>query len=149
MEPYTTCFQEAAALRQDQDQNVAPGPEPEEPAFSHASVPLAKQFIAAGELRKARLMLEQLVEQAPDADALVTLASLEIDNPKRQPDALEHLKRAIAMTPQHTEGWLLLANYWGLKGQADKQQRCLEKILSYDKNNRDARDAVELLVTRK
>lgn len=141
---------EARALRQDQDQNVASGRGSEEtPDFSHASVPLAKQLIAAGELRKARLMLEQLVEQAPDAEALVTLATLEIDNPKRQPDALDHLKRALELTPQHTEAWLHLANYWGLKGQADKQRRCLEKILSYDKANRDARDAIELLVTRK
>ena len=137
-------------MRQDQDQNVAPGREPEaSPDFSHANVPLAKQLITAGELRKARLMLEQLVEQAPDAEALLTLATLEIDNPKRQVDALDHLKRALELAPQHTEAWLLLANYWGLKGQADKQRRCLEKILSYDKANRDARDAVELLVTRK
>ncbi|OYV97936.1 MAG: hypothetical protein B7Z68_02220 [Acidobacteria bacterium 21-70-11] len=137
-------------MRQDQDQNVAPGREPEaSPDFSHASVPLAKQLIAAGELRKARLMLEQIVEKAPEADALVTLATLEIDNPKRQSDALDHLKRALELTPQHTEAWLLLANYWGLKGQADKQKRCLEKILSYDKANSDARDAIELLVTRK
>ncbi len=137
-------------MRQDQDQNVAPGREPEEAHdFSHASVSLAKQLIAAGELRKARLMLEQIVEKAPEADALVTLAALEIDNPKRQADALDHLKRALELVPQHTEAWLLLANYWGLKGQADKQRRCLEKILSYDKANRDARDAVEWLATRK
>lgn len=137
-------------MRQDQDQNVASGREAEEsPDFSHASVPLAKHLIAAGELRKARLMLEQIVEKTPEADALVTLATLEIDNPKRQADALDHLKRALEFTPQHTEAWLLLANYWGLKGQSDKQKRCLEKILSYDKANRDARDAVELLVTRK
>ena len=137
-------------MTRDQDQTVASGRDAEESGdFSHASVPLAKQFIAAGELRKARLMLEQLVDQAPDAEGLVTLATLEIDNPKRQPDALDHLKRALELTPQHTEAWLLLANYWGLKGQADKQKRCLEKILSYDKNNRDARDAIELLVTRK
>ncbi len=137
-------------MRQDQDQNVASGREAEEsPDFSHASVPLAKQFIAAGELRKARLMLEQIVEKAPEADALVTLATLEVDNPKRQADALDHLKHALELAPQHTEAWLLLANYWGLKGQSDKQKRCLEKILSYDKANRDARDAVELLVTRK
>ena len=134
----------------DQDQNVASEAKPEETSdFAHASVPLARQLIAAGELRKARLMLEQLVDQAPDADALVTLATLEIDNPRRQPDALEHIKRALALAPQHTEGWLLLANYWGLRGQIDKQKRCLEKILSYEKANRDVRDALELLVTRK
>ena len=134
----------------DQDQNVASGREPEAALdFAHASVPLARQFIAAGELRKARLMLEQLVEQAPEAEAFIVLASLEIDNPRRQPDALEHVKRGLELAPQNTEGWLLLANYWGLRGQTDKQRRCLEKILTYDKNNRDVRDAVELLVTKK
>ncbi len=117
--------------------------------FTEASVQQAKRLIDLGDLRKARLMLEQLVDTAPDAEALVTLASLEIDNPKRQPSALEHLKRALAIAPQHTQGWLLLANYWGLRGQTDKQKRCLEKILAYDKANRDVRDALELIVTKR
>ncbi len=117
--------------------------------FSRGSVGAAKQLIGAGELRKARLMLEQLVETAPDADILVTLASLEVDNPKRAADALEHLKRALEIAPQHTEGWLLLANYWGLRGMPEKQKRCLEKILTYDKANRDVRDALELILMKK
>ena len=117
--------------------------------FSQANLPLAKHLIDIGDLRKARLMLEQLVETAPDAETLVTLASLEIDNPKRQPDALEHIKRALEISPQLTQGWLMLANYWGLRGQTDKQRRCLEKILTYDKNNRDVRDALELIVVKK
>ena len=136
-------------MQPDQDGNFAGQSATAQEPFANASVPLAKQFIAAGELRKARLMLEQLVERSPDADALVTLATLEIDNPRRQSDALEHLKRALALAPQHTEGWLLLANYWGLRGQTDKQKRCLEKILSYEKANRDVRDALELLVTKR
>ncbi len=117
--------------------------------FSQASLPLAKHLIDIGDLRKARLMLEQLVEMAPDAETLVTLASLEVDNPKRQQDALEHIKRALEMAPQLTQGWLMLANYWSLRGQPDKQKRCLEKILAYDPRNRDARDAIELIVVKK
>ena len=117
--------------------------------FVDANLPLAKHLIDIGDLRKARLMLEQLAETAPDADTLLTLASLEIDNPRRQPSALEHIKRALEIAPQTTQGWMMLANYWGLKGHPDKQKRCLEKILTYDKNNRDVRDAIELIVVRK
>ena len=137
-------------MTSDTDPKSPPGIEPPVPGdFSHASVGAARQLMIAGELRKARLMLEQLVETAPEADSLVMLASLEIDNPKRSPDALEHLKRALEIAPQHTEGWLLLANYWSLRSQPEKQKRCLEKILTYDKANRDVRDALELIVTKK
>jgi len=132
-----------------------PGPFPEQGDgsgagdFVDANLPLAKHLIDIGDLRKARLMLEQLAESAPDADTLLTLASLEIDNPRRQPAALDHIKRALEIAPQTTLGWMMLANYWGLKGQPDKQKRCLEKILTYDKNNRDVRDAIELIVVKK
>jgi len=34
-------------------------------------------------------------EMAPNAETLVALASLEIDNPKRQASALDHVKRAL------------------------------------------------------
>ena len=94
-------------------------------------------------------MLEQLAEKEPEAETLVTLASLEIDNPKRQPSALEHIKRALELSPQLTQGWMMLANYWSLRGQPEKQKRCLEKILTYDKNNRDVRDALELIVVKR
>ena len=128
-----------------------PGQEPQSAGgdFSHADLPLAKHLIDIGDLRKARLMLEQLVETAPDGETLVTLASLEIDNPKRQAAALEHIKRALEISPELTAGWLMLANYWGLRGQQEKQKRCLEKILTYDKTNRDARDAIELIVVKR
>ena len=133
------------------DQPYPPGQEPQSAAgdFSQANLPLARHLIDMGDLRKARLMLEQLVEMAPNAETLVALASLEIDNPKRQASALDHVKRALELSPQPTEGWLMLANYWSLRGQVDKQKRCLEKILTYDKTNRDARDAIELIVTNR
>ncbi len=137
--------EEAATVSDASDQ----GPRFGSGDFSQASLPLAKHLIQIGDLRKARLMLEQLVETAPDGETLVTLASLEVDNPKRQQDGLEHIKRALEIAPQLTEGWLLLANYWGMRGQPDKQKRCLEKILTYDKTNRDARDAIELIILKK
>ena len=143
--------QEAIALSNPNDRPNPPGqgPQPTEGDFVQANLPLAKHLIDIGDLRKARLMLEQLAEKEPDAESLITLASLEIDNPKRQPSALEHIKRALELSPQLTPGWLMLANYWGMKGQLEKQKRCLEKILTYDKNNRDVRDALELIVVKK
>ena len=117
--------------------------------FSQPSVSAAKDFMATGEYRKARLMLEDLVKNAPDAESLLLLAQLELDNPKRHPSALEHLRRAVVIAPQNTEAWLTLANYWSMRGQTEKQRRCLEKILAYEPSNRDVRDALELLLTKK
>jgi tetratricopeptide (TPR) repeat protein len=94
-------------------------------------------------------MLEGLVKETPDADSLLLLAQLELDNPKRHASALEHLRLATVMAPQHTEVWLTLANYWSMRGQADKQRRCLEKILAYEPTNQDVRSALELLLTKK
>jgi Tfp pilus assembly protein PilF len=127
-------------------------PTPQVPApadFSHTSTAAARALIEKGDFRKARLMLEAVVKQGPDAEALFLLAQLEIDNPKRAPDALEHLKQAVVIAPQYTEAWLLLANYWSLRGQTDKQRRCLEKVLAYNPANKDVRLALELLVPKK
>jgi predicted Zn-dependent protease len=138
-------------LAGDEDKHL-PGrqaPNPTTTDFAHASVTAAKDLIAMGELRRARLMLEGLVKTSPEPESLLLLAQLELDNPKRQPDALEHLRRAVAMEPQYTQAWLTLANYWSLRGHPDKQRRCLEKILAYEPRNADARDALELLITRK
>ncbi|MBP7798462.1 MAG: hypothetical protein KA072_07555 [Thermoanaerobaculaceae bacterium] len=109
----------------------------------------ARQLVARNELRRAARLLEELVNRIPDPEALLMLAKIEIERPTTQGQALEHLRLATVGNPQLTEAWLLLANYWGLRGQPDKQKRCLEKILSYDPRNRDARDAVELLATRR
>jgi Tfp pilus assembly protein PilF len=113
--------------------------------FSQPSTATAKTLIEKGDFRKARLMLEEIVKGSPDAEALLLLAQLEIDNPKRAAAALEHLKQAVVIAPEYTEAWLTLANYWGLRGQADKQRRCLEKVLMYNPANKDVRMALELL----
>ena len=142
---------EAVDLDKDQHGNPVqqPGPRSGTADFSQPSVAVAKNFIATGEYRRARLMLEDLVKNAPDAEALLLLAQLELDNPKRHPSALEHLRLAVAMAPQNTEAWLTLANFWSTRGQSEKQRRCLEKILVYEPGNRDVRDALELLLTKK
>jgi Tfp pilus assembly protein PilF len=112
-------------------------------------VEAARNLINTGEYRRARLMLEDLVKRAPDGDSLLLLAQLELENPKRHPSALEHLRLAVVMAPQNTEAWLTLANYWSTRGQSDKQRRCLEKILAYEPANHDVRDALEMLLTKK
>ncbi len=124
-------------------------PGPATTDFSHASIAVARSLVEAGQLRKARLMLEGLVKQTPEAESLLMLAKLELDNPKRQPTALEHLKQAVVLAPDYTEAWLTLANYWGLRGQTDKQRRCLEKVLTYNPANKDVRLALELIVGKK
>ena len=117
--------------------------------LSEVSLYLAKKYLASGEIRKARTMLEELVRRTPDAESLLLLAQLELDNPKRHVDALEHMRQAVAMSPQYTEAWLTLANYWSVRGQPEKQRRCLEKVLAYEPSNRDVRDALTLLLTKK
>lgn len=109
----------------------------------------ARTLVARNDLRRAAKLLEELVARIPDPEALLMLAKIELERPSTQPQALEHLRQATVANPQLTEAWLLLANYWSLRGQPEKQKRCLEKVLSYDPRNRDARDALELLVTRR
>jgi Tfp pilus assembly protein PilF len=141
------------ALDVGKDQDTAP-PQPKGPRstvtdFSQASLAAAQSLVDSGEYRRARLMLEDIVKNAPDAGALLLLAQLELDNPKRHPSALEHLRQAVVMAPENTEAWLTLANYWSMRGQSDKQRRCLEKILAYDPTNQDVRSALELILTKK
>lgn len=121
-------------------------PSPEDLAGNLA---YARRLLARNEPRKAFNLLDEFVTRIPDAEALLMLAKIELDRTVTQPQALEHLRQATAANPQLTEAWLLLANYWSLRNQPDKQRRCLEKILSYDPRNRDARDAIELLAARR
>jgi tetratricopeptide (TPR) repeat protein len=114
-----------------------------------ATLALAKQLIADNDRRKAARLLEQVVAQIPDPEALLLLAKIEMDRIQTQPQALEHLRRATVAHPQLTEAWLMIANYWSLRGQLEKQRRCLEKILAYDPRNSDARSTLELLLTRR
>jgi len=98
-----------------------------------------------GDPREALKLLSRAVEVAPDPDSLTVLAELEIHNPLWRPRALERLKQATTMAPQHTNAWLALANYWSLRLQPDKQRRCLEKVLSYEPRNEEARKTLEML----
>lgn len=121
-------------------------PQLDDPA---AMLAQAKQMIAGNDLRKAARLLEQIVAQIPDPEALLLLAKIEIERIQTQPQALEHLRQATVAHPQLTEAWLMLANYWSLRGQPEKQRRCLEKILAYDPRNLDARNTLQLLLTRR
>lgn len=102
---------------------------------------------SGGDPRQAHKLLVKAVEVAPDATALTVLAELEMHNPLWRPRALERLKQATTLAPRHTSAWLALANYWSLRLQPDKQRRCLERILSYEPLNREARQTLELLAT--
>lgn len=111
-----------------------------------AALAQAKLLIASNDQRKAARLLEQVVAQIPDPEALLLLAKIEIQRIQTQPQALEHLRQATAAHPQLTEAWLMLANYWSLRSQPEKQRRCLEKILAYDPRNLDARNTLQLLL---
>ncbi|MCU0291652.1 MAG: hypothetical protein MUF10_06620 [Thermoanaerobaculaceae bacterium] len=127
-------------------------PEFDEPGATASGDPAttlaqAKQLIASGDRRGALRLLEHVVAQVPDPEALLLLAKIEIERLQTQPQALEHLRQATAAHPQLTEAWLMLANYWSLRSQPEKQRRCLEKILAYDPRNLDARNTLQLLLT--
>lgn len=94
---------------------------------------------------KAYRQLSRAVEVSPDALALVRLAEIEVANPLWRGRALDRLKQATELLPTCTQAWLALANYWSLRGQPDKQRRCLERILTYDRGNPDVRHALSLL----
>jgi hypothetical protein len=100
---------------------------------------------SGGETLKAYRLLSHAVEISPDALALVRLAAIEQANPLWRGRSLERLKLATELQPTCTDAWLALANYWSLRGQRDKQRRCLERILGYDKNNLEVRHALSLL----
>jgi tetratricopeptide (TPR) repeat protein len=129
-------------------------PELDEPGVTSVEDPAAalaqaKLLIASNERRKAAKLLEQVVAQIPDPEALLLLAKIEVERIQTQPQALEHLRQATVAHPQVTEAWLMLANYWSLRGQLEKQRRCLERILTYDPRNLDARNTLALLLARR
>ena len=98
-----------------------------------------------GDPRSAYKLLSGAVAVAPDAHSLAAMAEIEIANPLWRQQALDHLKQALDLEPRLTAAWLGLGNYWSLRGQPDKQRRCLEKILAYEPGNWDVRQALGLL----
>lgn len=95
-----------------------------------------------GDERQAVRLLSRAVSVLPDPHSLVRLAEVEVANPLWRQRALAHLKQALEMEPKFTPAWLALANYWALRGDQEKQRRCLESILKYDPQNRDVREAL-------
>jgi len=106
----------------------------------------ARELLSSGgDARLAYRLLSQAVEVAPDGESLAMMAEIEVANPLWRQRALDHFKQAVEIEPRLTSAWLGLGNYWSLRGQPDKQCRCLEKILSYDPKNQEVRRALDLL----
>lgn len=95
-----------------------------------------------GEERQAVRLLSRAVSLLPDPHSLVRLAEVEVANPMWRQRALAHLKQALEMEPTFTPAWLALANYWALRGDPEKQRRCLNSILKYDPQNHEVREAL-------
>lgn len=115
------------------------------PAHPEASVTRAKELVRSGDIGQAVHLLDQAVRLDPRAETLLMLARLEFRDPMSTQRALDHLKHAVTVSPMCTEAWLELANFWGTRGQPERQKQCLQKILAYDPKNEDARKALAAL----
>jgi tetratricopeptide (TPR) repeat protein len=100
---------------------------------------------SGGDERTVVKLLASAVQIIPDSDTLTTLAEIELGNPLWRQRALERLKKAVELNPRCTKAWLALGNYWGLRGMADKQRRCLERILSFEPLNEAVRESLRSL----
>lgn len=110
--------------------------------LARKNLEFGKKVLASGEARKALKFFELSAEQDLTAEALTLMAGVEMRWPGLRPQALEHLKQAVALAPQCTEAWLLLAEFWAGRGEKEKQRRCLDKILTYDPDNAEAQRAL-------
>lgn len=106
----------------------------------------ARKLMSQNDFGPAAELLDQAVRVMPEPETLLLLAQVEFRNPMWAQRALDRLRHAVALNPKFTKGWLELANYWGMRGQADRQKQCLEKILSYDPGNKDARAALNAVI---
>lgn len=106
----------------------------------------ARRLMSQNDFGPAAELLDQAVRLMPDPETLLLLAQVEFRNPMWAQRALDRLRHAVSLNPKFTKGWLELANYWGMRGQADRQKQCLEKVLSYDPANKDARAALNAII---
>lgn len=106
--------------------------------LARKNLEFGKKVLAAGDARKALKFFELSAEQELTAEALTLMAQVELRWPGLHPKALDHLKQAVALAPQCTEAWLLLAEFWAARSDEEKQRRCLDKILAYDPDNAEA-----------
>jgi tetratricopeptide (TPR) repeat protein len=104
-----------------------------------ANVARAKELIRVGDRGMAVQLLDQAVRLDPQAEPLLLLARLELQNPMWTQRALDHLKHALALAPRFTEAWLELASFWGVRGLRERQRQCLDQVLTYDPNNADVK----------
>lgn len=106
----------------------------------------ALRMLADGEDEKAAYrLLTRAASLAPSAAALVDLARFEIQHERWHARVVEHLKRALQLDAACDDAWLLLAEYWALRRQGDKQRRTLERWLAVNPESAAARDMLESL----
>ncbi|MEP0775120.1 MAG: hypothetical protein HRF46_12235 [Acidobacteriota bacterium] len=106
----------------------------------------ALRMLAEGEDEKAAYrLLTRAANLAPSAGVLVDLARYEIQHERWHARVVEHLKRALQMDAACEEAWSLLAEYWELRHQQDKQRRTLERWLAVNPASAVAREKLEQL----
>ncbi len=108
-------------------------------------IAIANDLIQQGRLPAAVKKLDEAMRLSPDPRTLLDLARLELANPAARQRALDHIKQALTMDPKFTDAWMELANYWGVRGNPQRQRGCLAKILAYDPKHREAREVMEAL----
>lgn len=113
-----------------------------------ANVKRARDLARGGDVGEAVGLLDQAVRLHPQAETLLLLADLELRNPMWTQRALDHLRRAVTVSPRCTEAWLKLAAFWASQGEKERVRHCLRKILEYDPGNQDAVDWLEKLGKR-
>ena len=79
-------------------------------------------------------------QPAPEPETLLLLAPFELRNPKWTQRGVDRLRHAVAVDPRFTPGWLELANFWKVRGHADKLRECLDRILAYDSEDEDVQE---------
>ncbi len=110
-----------------------------------ANITRAQELIRAGDRGMAVQLLDQAVRLDPQPEPLLLLARLELQNPMWAQRAVDHLKHAVTLAPRHTEAWLELAKFWGLRGVRERQRQCIEAVLVYDPGNAEATAALASL----
>ena len=110
-----------------------------------ANISRAQELIRAGDRGMAVQLLDQAVRLDPQAEPLLLLARLELQNPMWAQRAVDHLKHAVALAPRYTEAWLELAKFWGLRGVRERQRQCINAVLAYDPGNAEATAALATL----
>lgn len=106
--------------------------------LARANVRRAQEAIRVGDQGLAVQLLDQAVRFDPQPESLYQLARLEFKNPMWVQRGLDHLRQAVTVAPTFTEAWLELARFWIRRERPERARQCLDRILAYDPENRDA-----------